>query len=107
MQITTPVVPSPVFQSELLGLQSRHLTELAKSGDKEAISHVASEFEGLFASTLLKEMQQTLETGSIFGEEADQVFGGLFELLMGQYIGQTKSLGIADMVQRYLESQAG
>ena len=45
----------------------------------KAADQVAQDFESVFASMLLKEMRQSLEPGSLFGEDSGDVYGGLFD----------------------------
>lgn len=63
-------------------------------------SDVGTQFESLFVSLLLKEMRQTLETGSLFGEDGGDILGGLFDTYLGEHLARAGSLRIADMVNR-------
>ena len=70
----------------------------------EKIEKVASEFESVFLSMMLKEMRNTLdqEEGGLFGGEGSDSFGGMFDLFMGQHLATTQPLGIADAIKGYL-----
>ena len=70
----------------------------------EKIEKVASEFESVFLSMMLKEMRNTLdqEEGGLFGGEGSDSFGGMFDLFMGQHLAETQPLGIADAIKGYL-----
>lgn len=63
---------------------------------------VAAEFEGLLTSLMLKEMRQTVGGDGLFSGESSDVYGGLFDLYLGQHIAQNGGLGIARMVETYL-----
>jgi len=82
-----------------------HLNPNASS-DSKVIDQVATQFEAVFASQLLKEMRKTLEPGVLFGADSGDVYGGLFDLFIGQYIAdEGGGFGIAKMVAEYLHSR--
>ncbi len=64
---------------------------------------MAQDFESVFASLLLKEMRKTLEPGSMFGEDSGDVYGGLFDLYLGQQMSQSGGFGLAKMVREALQ----
>lgn len=66
-------------------------------------ARVAADFEGVFASLLLKEMRKTLEPGTMFGEDSADVYGGLFDTYLGQQMTQSGGFGLAKMVQKAIE----
>ena len=70
-----------------------------------AVENAASEFETLFANLLLKEMRKTLEPETLFGKDPGDVYGGLFDMFLGQAVAQAGGLGVGDMVRSYLETQ--
>ena len=65
---------------------------------------VARSFEAVFASMLIKEMRNTLSEG-LFGSEGSDVFGGLFDLHIGNAMADGQGLGIKDLVRSQLEQQ--
>ncbi len=71
------------------------------SADQNA--RVAEDFEGVFASLLLKEMRKTLEPGTLFGEDSGDVYGGLFDMYLGQQMTQSGGFGLAKMVRESME----
>ncbi len=73
--------------------------------DARAKQHVAKEFESVFAAMMLKEMRATLEPGTLFGSDTNDVYGGIFDLFLGQHIADSGGFGIADMVNSYLQSK--
>lgn len=75
----------------------------------EVAANVAQDFESVFASMLLKEMRQSLEPGSLFGEDSGDVYGGLFDRYFGDQLTKGNGLGMAKMVQSSIErlSKAG
>ena len=81
-----------------------HGSEVSKLVDSEKAKQVGVDFESVFASLLLKEMQSTLESGSIFGKEANEIYSGFFEMFVGQHIAKTGALGVGDMISSYLEA---
>ena len=58
---------------------------------------VATHFEGVFMSMMLKEMRATLSDG-LFGKEASDTFGALFDMHMGQHLADQGGIGIREMV---------
>jgi peptidoglycan hydrolase FlgJ len=62
-------------------------------------ARVAEDFEGVFASLLLKEMRKTLEPGTMFGEDSGDVYGGMFDMYLGQQMSQSGGFGMAKMVR--------
>ena len=71
--------------------------------DPQTAAHVAQDFEGVFASLVLKEMRKTLEPGSLFGEDSGDVYGGLFDTFLGQHLTQSGGFGLTRMVQESLQ----
>ncbi len=62
-----------------------------------AAEDVATHFEAVFMSTMLKEMRATLSDG-LFGEEASDTLGALFDLHMGQHLADAGGVGLKEMV---------
>jgi len=75
-----------------------------KARDSRSVDSVATSFESMFLSQVLKQMRQTLEPGGLFAQDKGDVFGGLFDLYMGQHLAQAGGLGIGTMLKRQLES---
>lgn len=71
-------------------------------GDQSA-AKVAQDFESVFASMLLKEMRQSLEPGSLFGEDSGDIYGGLFDKYFGDQMTKANGLGLSNMMQQALE----
>jgi len=71
-------------------------------GDPGA-AKVAQDFESVFASMLLKEMRQSLEPGSLFGEDSGDVYGGLFDKYFGDQMTKGNGLGLSRMMQQAIE----
>lgn len=69
----------------------------------QSAAHVAQNFESVFASMMLKEMRQTLEPGSMFGEDSGDVYGGLFDRYLGEHLTTGQGLGMSRMVQESIE----
>ncbi|MBW3539804.1 MAG: hypothetical protein KY476_06000 [Planctomycetes bacterium] len=105
MDAVSPLGAPGIPTTEMLGIHGRDLAALHKAGESIQVREAAEGFESVFASMLLKEMQGTLESGSLFGSDPTGVYGGLFELFLGQEIGESGTLGIADLLSRYFESQ--
>ena len=67
----------------------------------------AKDFEGVFMSMMLKEMRQTLEKGSMFGEDSSDIFGGMFDQFIGQHMAESGGMGMARMVKDSLDGYQG
>ena len=63
-------------------------------------SQHANSSEGVFISLLLKEMRKTVGEG-VFGGDASDTIGGLFDLTLGQELGKHGGLGITESLARY------
>lgn len=81
------------------------LASRSPNANPQAVEEVARNFESLFASQLLKEMRQTLEPDTFFAGDSGDVWGGLFDMYLGQHLAQSNALGIAEMVKRQLQAQ--
>jgi Rod binding domain-containing protein len=75
----------------------------SKSNPGKAAARVAQDFESVFASLMLKEMRKTLEPGAMFGEDSGDVYGGLFDLYLGQQMSQSGGFGLSKMVREALQ----
>jgi Rod binding domain-containing protein len=64
----------------------------------------ANDFESLFIAMLLKEMRQTTEGEGLFGGEASDTYGGLFDLYMSQHLANAGGLGLSRLIEAYLET---
>jgi flagellar protein FlgJ len=87
-----------------LGADPQALTAQMKSGDAQSVEKAATGFESMFASLVLKEMRQTLDSGSLFAGDTGDVYGGLFDLYLGQHVAQSGGFGIAAAIRRQFEA---
>ncbi len=97
--MTTGVTPLDAMTSGLL--------TQAKTTDPHAATSVASGFESLFLSQLMKEMRQTLEPNGLFGQDEGDVYGGMFDLYMGQHLASAGGFGLAALVKQQLTRENG
>lgn len=72
---------------------------------REQAAEVGKEFESLFLSLMLKELRSSLQDGMFQGDGGD-VYGGLFDLMMGQSMAASNPLGIGQMIQNYLPAES-
>lgn len=97
------VLSAAAMPNSLLDLMGTRVAQsAAPSAKPQAAESVGAQFESLFLSLLLKEMRQSLEPGSLFGEDKGDVLGGLFDTYLGEHLAQRGGLGIADVVNRQL-----
>jgi Rod binding domain-containing protein len=97
-----PAVAAPAGQMAEPELES--LSGRVKSGDKTAIPALARQFESVFMAQLVKEMRQTLEPGTLFGNDPGDVYGGLFDMFMGKHLAQAGGIGLGAMLTRHMEA---
>jgi len=81
----------------------RLLANQLHSGGGHSIDTVATNFESMFLSMMMKEMRQTLDKGGFFGQDTGDVYGGLFDLYLGQHLAQAGGIGIANLIRHQLE----
>src|SRR5437762_8711357 len=74
-----------------------------KAAKAKAADQVATHFEAVFWSMLIKEMREGLEPGGMLGEDGGDVLGGMFDVTMGDHLAQSHGLGVAVMVRQQLE----
>jgi len=87
-----------------LGADPKELAAMVRKGDSRSVDAVATNFESMFLSQLVKEMRQTLDPHTMFGEDGGDVQGGLFDFYMGQHLAQSGGIGIGAMLKRQLEA---
>ncbi len=104
MDATPAVVASPdgLAEPELQSLGAR-----VKRGDKAAVPALARQFESLFLAQMVKEMRQTLEPGTLFGDDPGDVYGGMFDLFLGKHLARSGGIGLAAVLERYLDPATG
>ena len=90
----------PLIGPSLLDTSLNDRQEMAGSNVSRA--NLANEFESLFFSLLIKNMRSSLTEDGLFGSEASDTYGGLFDLYMGQHLATSKGLGIAQMLESYV-----
>ena len=99
MNSLNTIVPSTA------GMLAGKAESLASSGvpSVETAKEIAHQFESIFASILLKEMRQSVGEEGLFGGDNADVYGGMFDLYLGQHIAKAGNFGVADMVTTQLE----
>jgi Rod binding domain-containing protein len=76
-----------------------------RQGGPRNVEAVARGFESMFFAMLCKQMRETLEPNTLFGNDQGDVWGGLFDQFLGDHMAQSGALGIAAMVRKYLNTQ--
>ena len=83
------------------------LSSIAAPPDpKKSPAAVGKQFEAMFASMLIKQMRQTLESDSMFPGDTSDVRGGLFDHFMGEHMAKSGQLGIGKIIQKQLEKRS-
>ncbi|MCA9197643.1 MAG: rod-binding protein [Planctomycetales bacterium] len=84
-------------------LSTANVTALRNDAHSAAAKeHVKSEFESVFSSILLKQLRESLEEG-MFGAEASDSYGTMFDMFMGQHLAQAGGVGISKYLDNYLD----
>ena len=63
---------------------------------------VGEQFESLFVSMMLKEMRQSMSEDGMFAGDSSDIYGGLFDMFLGQHIASQGAFGISDLVKQSL-----
>ncbi len=74
--------------------------------DDGKMANAAKEFESLFLSMMMKEMRNSLGEDSLFGGESSDVYGGMFDMMLGQSMAESQPLGIAKLLQSTMGYQS-
>lgn len=93
--LTTPM--DGIAEPDLQSLSAR-----VRAGDKNAIPALGRQFESVFLSQLFKEMRQTLEPDGMFGHDAGDALGGIFDMMMGKFVAGAGGIGLAAVFSRQL-----
>jgi Rod binding domain-containing protein len=68
--------------------------DLASSLKGKSAEEMATKFEGVFVSMLLKTMRETMTSGEMFGSDGADIWGGMFDQYMGDAIAQSGGIGL-------------
>lgn len=82
-----------------LGPDPAQLARQGGGNSPQRLKEVAAGFESLFVSLLVKEMRQTLEPDTMFGQDHGEILGGLFDYTLGQHLSRAGALGIGRMLE--------
>jgi Rod binding domain-containing protein len=63
-----------------------------------SVEELATQFEGVFVSMLLKTMRETMTSGEMFGGDSADVWGGIFDQHMGEAMARAGGLGLMDQL---------
>ena len=89
-----------------LGDDPTALAAQLNSKDPRSIDTVATNFESMFLSLILKEMRQTMGGEGLFGPDPGDVCGGLFDMYLGQHLAHAGGFGLAPVLKRQLASRS-
>ena len=101
-----PIAAASLIDPSSLGELASATRDAAQAASGTA-AKVASDFESVFASLMIKEMRKTLQPESLFAGDSGDVYGGLFDLFLGQQMAQGDGFGLARMVRESLDRQQG
>lgn len=64
-------------------------------------------FESVFASMLIKQMRESLDSETMFGNDPGDILGGMFDQFLGEQLGRSGAFGIARMIRAQMERRGG
>ena len=91
--------------TDFAGLQA--LKRAAAKNDPSALRKVAQQFESMFTRMMLKSMRDTVGTDPIFGSDQEKMYQGMYDDQLALQLSKGRGLGLADMLVRQLQRQAG
>ncbi len=96
--------PIPIQSQKCIPFPKENDTPL--NGKEPSLRETAQSFESFFILEVLREMENTLEEGSIFGGGIEgKTFGDIARWELAQRISQQSHLGIADAMVKQLTSR--
>jgi Rod binding domain-containing protein len=63
---------------------------------------IGEAFDGIFAQMMIKQMRESLD-GGLFGKDAGDVLGGLFDHFISDHIAKSGGFGVGNMIRAQLE----
>jgi Rod binding domain-containing protein len=91
----------PVIGSAVSTRGKDDLARLADSKSPEALMAAGKKLEGVFLSMMIEQMRSTMTEDGLFGSgDGADIYGGLFDRMMGEKIAERAPLGIAQMIVR-------
>ncbi len=79
----------------------------ARSGDSEALSGAAKQFESVFVQMMLKAMRDTVPEGGLFDSETSDFYEGMFDQQISLNIANGKGMGLAEVIERQMSGMQG
>ena len=64
---------------------------------------VARKFEAMFWSMVINQLRTSMTEDGLFAGDRADAYGALFDMFMADYLAEHASLGLARMIERYLE----
>ena len=75
-----------------------------RDADVERQQAAAEQFESVFVSLILKQMRQSIDGDGLFSGDNSDVYGGLFDMYMGQHLSKASEFGVGKLILQYLEA---
>jgi Rod binding domain-containing protein len=83
------------------------ISRMNHSDPGRALDKVCKEFETLFANQLLKTMAESVPEGFLEEGLADDIYKDMFYQEIARNIGESGSLGVADVLKRHIQQHFG
>ena len=84
--------------------RAEHADLKSTPADIHRREQLASQFEGMFVSMLLKEMRSSLE-GGLFSGEGSDTYGALFDMYLGEHLAGGNGLGVRELLLNQWKSR--
>jgi flagellar protein FlgJ len=79
----------------------------AEANDPKTLREVARQFESIFTKMMLKSMRDASFGDQLLGSDQVEMYQGMMDDQLAVSLSQGKGLGLADMLVRQLQTQAG
>jgi flagellar protein FlgJ len=79
----------------------------AEANDPKTLREVARQFESIFTKMMLKSMREASFGDSLLGSDQVEMYQGMMDDQLALSLSQGKGLGLADMLVRQLQTNAG
>jgi Rod binding domain-containing protein len=81
--------------------------EANQSNPARALDKVCKEFETMFVHQLLKTMTESVQEGFLEEGPAEDIYKDMFNQELAKSIGQSGTLGIADILKKHVQLHFG
>ncbi len=105
---TLPISPAQTADSLISNEATRlaNLAGLGQTGENLDPRQVAVQFEAIFWRLVLGRLREVFSEDGLFPGDLTGSYGAMFDMFLGDFLARSRSLGVAPLVERYLERTA-